>query len=473
MATDAEAGDTGAGDTGAADAGGPEAGPCTSPDFTGAPFGVHCNQMVDALGRSVFIHGINQRVPGVFDNSFTDGRQPHEPLPAFGATDVARMRAIGFNTLRLPVNWSGAEPTEDGGISTSYLDAVDAVVQLCAGAKMNVLIDLHQDDYSKEIGEDGAPLWAIHPPPTQLIGGPLPANDNESAQVLGAYSTFFGATSEGQYLRDRYTAMAVAIAKRFAGDPAVIGFELFNEPFTTDDLLHPLYDEMVPALRAVAPNKLVFWEPYSLRIESGEAETGDGGPIGAGTVYAVHIYQIGSGWQTEAELRQTLTNAQTEAQSWGAPLVVTEYGYDPSSASFATWVNAAQDVAAEVTAGDMLWLWKEESGGYWGLYSFDDAGVPTERAATVQTLTRARLEAVAGLPVSIAYDTTAQKLTVQFIGSAAVTAPNIVSVGAEASPPASAWKATCDGAAVTTSGSDPLQIACAGEGAHVLVVSAQ
>jgi endoglycosylceramidase len=447
-----------------------DAGPCTSPDFAGSPFGIHCNQLVDSQGRTAIIHGINARIPGVFDNSFTDGRQAHEPLPPFGASDVQRMRALGFNTLRLPINWSAVEPTEDGGISTSYLDTVASITAMCAAANLNVLVDLHQDDYSKEIGEDGAPLWAIQPPPTQLLGGPVPSNDNESGQVLSAFSTFFDPTN-GVYLRQRYTAMATAVAARFADDPAVVGFELYNEPYTGDELLHALYDEMVPSMRAAAPKKLLFWEPYSLRIESGAAETGDGGPIGPGTVYAVHIYNIGTAWGNEATLLQTLSNAQGEAQSWGAPLVVTEYGYDPSSSGFAPWVDALQDVASDVGASDMFWLWKEESGGFWGLYSFDDAGVATERPATVRTLTRARLEALAGTLVSVSYDETAQKLEVQFIGSSAITAANVVSVGAEASPPAAQWMATCDGASVQTNGADPLQIPCGGDGSHVLVVT--
>src|SRR5580658_1582081 len=75
-----------------------DAGPCTSPDFTGNPIGVHCNQLVDSLGRTVVLHGMNARVPVVFDNAW-EGGVPHEPIPAFGATDVARMRSIGFNTL--------------------------------------------------------------------------------------------------------------------------------------------------------------------------------------------------------------------------------------------------------------------------------------------------------------------------------------------------------------------------------------
>jgi hypothetical protein len=103
----------------------------------------------------------------------------------------------------------------------------------------------------------------------------------------------------------------------------------------------------------------------------------------------------------------------------------------------------------------------------------DDAGVTgVERPAVVQAMTRARVEAVAGSLVSEAYDPTAHSLEVHYVGASGVTAPNIVSVGAAAVAPASQWKATCDGAAVATNGSDPLQIPCSGPGEHVLVLAA-
>src|SRR5487761_2285054 len=94
-----------------ADGSGPDAGACTSPDFTGSPLGVHCNQLVDSQGRAVLLHGMNARVEGVFDVSFTDGRLPNETVPPFTGADAARIRALGFNALRLPMQWSAVEPT--------------------------------------------------------------------------------------------------------------------------------------------------------------------------------------------------------------------------------------------------------------------------------------------------------------------------------------------------------------------------
>jgi endoglycosylceramidase len=463
-----------------------DAGACTSPDFTGSPLGVHCNQLVDSAGRTVLLHGLNARVNGVFDVSFDDGRLPNEPIPTFTADDAAQIRALGFNALRLPIQWSAIEPTEDGGIDDAYLDTVASVTSLCNAAGLLVLLDLHQDAYSKEIGEDGEPLWAIVPPPTQLLGGPMGGTlpdggtspdlgtRRDSAQVGAAFTTFFDPDA-GQALRDRYTAMAVRVATQFVNDPAVVGFELFNEPLAGDPLEHALYLEMIPAMRAAAPAKLFFWEPDAIRNVFDTAPVGSGTALGPGTVYSPHVYTdafTGIDTFTESSLSKSNTNALAEAQSWGAPLVITEWGFGPTDPRFADYVGYQQDLQEKVLASSFFWLWKETSQGNWGFYDDSDGGL-TERAAVVQAMTRPRLEATAGTLLALAYDASGPSLTVTFLGSAKVTGANVVSIGAGATVPASQWNATCDGAKVATSGSDPLQIACSGPGPHTLVVSAK
>src|SRR5512147_3199528 len=146
-------------------------------------------QLRDADGRIAILRGVNARVDGVFDVTFDDGRVPLEPIPALEAADCRRMRELGLDLLRLPINWSGIEPTR-GSYDEAYLQRVDAAVRCAGDAGVYVMIDLHQDAYSKEIGEDGAPLWAIEPAPTKLLEGPLTDLDKRrtSGQVLQAFS---------------------------------------------------------------------------------------------------------------------------------------------------------------------------------------------------------------------------------------------------------------------------------------------
>jgi len=169
----------------------------------------------DDQGRVRIFRGVNARVAGVFDVTFLDGRLPVEPIPPFGASDAARMREIGFDVLRLPVSWSALEPAP-GWFDPAYLDRVAAVVGTAEGAGIAVLLDLHQDAFSKEIGEDGAPLWAIVPPPTQLLGGPLVdlGARRSSGQTLAAFQTFFAASTSGAgvFLRRAFGVAASRLA---------------------------------------------------------------------------------------------------------------------------------------------------------------------------------------------------------------------------------------------------------------------
>src|SRR6185503_21045614 len=88
------------------------------------------------------------------------GRLPLEPIPTFDGADADRMRELGFNLLRLPINWSALEPVQ-GEYSRAYLDHIAAVVELCAKRDVLVLLDFHQDAFSKEIGQYVAPLWVL------------------------------------------------------------------------------------------------------------------------------------------------------------------------------------------------------------------------------------------------------------------------------------------------------------------------
>jgi hypothetical protein len=69
-------------------------------------------RLVDQRGREVTLRGVNARVNGVFDVTFDDGRLPLEDIPTFDGGDVDRMRDLGFNLLRLPINGSALEPTQ-------------------------------------------------------------------------------------------------------------------------------------------------------------------------------------------------------------------------------------------------------------------------------------------------------------------------------------------------------------------------
>ena len=175
--------------------------------------------------------------------------------------DLAQMRGLGFNFIRLPVNWSQLEPTP-GRYSTPYIDRIAQVVQWAGQQGIYVLIDMHEDSYSRFTPEtapasvpplitptieggghaDGAPPWAV-----LADGAPALAADGEgelNTYVETAFTNFWlnaipkdsagkplpQGAAPGPGLQDHYIGAVAALAARFKGNSSVVGYDLMNEP---------------------------------------------------------------------------------------------------------------------------------------------------------------------------------------------------------------------------------------------------
>ncbi len=462
---------------------------CTAPASAFAPLATRCQHFVDSQGRVVLLHGINARIQGLFDVTFDDGRLPLEPIPPYTLDDARRMRALGFNLLRLPVNWSGLEPVDAGTtrLDAGYLARMHATVDLARQAGLLVLIDFHEDAWSKEIGEDGAPLWAIQPPPTMLLGGPLDdlGARRASAQVLAAFATFFSDAppAVGAQLRTRFAGMAAAVARSFRGDAAVLGYELFNEPIASAAEMLRFNVETAAAVRAADPEHLVVFEPSAARNLIDRAPLATSPFPTAGSVYAPHIYTLslnGTDAQrmamTRSALRPSFSNAVNEAASWHTPMLITEWGYGPDGIRAADYFAFEPDLQDEFGLSAIFWVWKENSQGGWGLFDHDAAtDTWTERAAMRRMLARVMPEAVAGWPSSFGYDRAARRFELRYAGDASVTAPTRVYVPA-AEDFAAAFDVTCDGVAASAmrdAATGIVDVPCAGAGEHVVVIAAR
>ena len=191
----------------------------------------------DSDNRHVIYRGINARIRGVFDVSFSDGRKPLENIPEFTAADLVKMKEIGFNFLRLPVNWSGLAPTPYG-FDKAYVEKIIKVLDLCHQYDVDVLLDMHQDAYSKEIGEDSAPDWAIFPRGYEKNKGGHLGNltlKRISLDTQRAFASFWkNKRVKGKKLWVHYTDAILYLLEHTAKHPAVAGLQIMNEPW----LLH-------------------------------------------------------------------------------------------------------------------------------------------------------------------------------------------------------------------------------------------
>ena len=364
-------------------------------------------RLLDARGREVTLRGVNARAEGIFDVTFTDGRLPLEPIPVFDAGDAARMRAFGFNLLRLPISWSALEPAP-GAYDDAYLDRIAAVVDACASQDILVLLDFHQDAFSKEIGQDGAPRWVLDlllgPNNYPYLGGPLTdlTARRFAPATVDAFKRFF---LDEQGVQERMAAAAQVLARRFRHSRAVLGYETMNEPLALvvpepDAALLAFNVRIANAIRAIDRRHLIAFEPDTVRNLTNHAPIPTARFPVRGALYAPHVYTGVFDFTTftgdPAVLAPSMENAAADASAWGVPLLVGEWGIDPANPHANEWITAELDLQDRVRAHSTFWLWEEISSGHWGLYDGESDVPGGERVARTTALSRIFARAVPG-----------------------------------------------------------------------------
>jgi endoglycosylceramidase len=427
----------------------------------------------DGLGRAVILRGVNVRADGIFDVTFDDGRVPLEHVPELAEADCRRMAELGMRLVRLPLNWSGVEPHKDE-FDEAYLGRVDEAVRCLQKQGVYTLLDLHQDAYSKEIGEDGAPLWAIVPAPTTLLQGPLGDSLDQrrvSKPVLSAFQSFFSATDE-YGLQAQYIEMLTHVARRYAENPWVVGIDLFNEPVTSASALSSFNAKAGKAVRAAAPKMIVVFEPSAFWDRLGGEAVSKKMPV-EGALFAPHIYDlvVGATAQeladvTREALEPSFRTARAEAEDWGTPWMLGEFGAGPAVANYEKYLSLLYDLQDEYLVSSTIWLWKEDSQGRWGF--FDKQGSTwIERPSMVAIASRPYAMRVAGTP------TRTQLVDSRFVVAFenAFDAPHVLFVPERFR----VESVRCDGTLVEVENGGPgmIEVACGTSGSHEISVTLQ
>ncbi len=243
----------------------------TSLDPTTAASALHTDGRFarDGQGRVVVLHGLF----GVWKTSTWDPTDSDTDPAGFTSTDARHVADLGFDLFRLAYFWEGLEPTP-GQVSDRYLDDIARVEHQLAIRNVHVLIDSHQDMYSSVFHGDGFPAWSVHNDGIALVtdsGFPL----NYFTPAVERTFTNFWANDQG--VLDAYDQQLATVARRFAHDPMLLGYDLMNEPFSGEnesacasttgcpewdaDVLSPAEASMGQAVRTATASQLVFYEP--------------------------------------------------------------------------------------------------------------------------------------------------------------------------------------------------------------------
>ncbi|KHK96951.1 hypothetical protein LK09_13520 [Microbacterium mangrovi] len=337
-------------------------------------------RIADGNGNTVLLRGVNV-------NQLVDFYQPRPGVPAtepLTEEDFAQIASYGFDVVRLGISWSALEP-QRGVLDPAYLQRIDEAVRWAGAHRIYVVLDMHQDAWSKEPtppgtncrpgtdpmwGYDGAPAWATiadGTPRCQFTGRDIsPAGDR-------AFQHFFQNTDG---VRDALVRTWGELAGHFAGDPVIAGYDLLNEPgfgeqapLTTSQRLGEYQAHAIRAIRDAGAQQIVFVEPSILWSGLGF----DTGPYPGFTddlniVFSPHLYaesitmDASLGLPTIVSTERQFVLAQRIAAAYRAPLWSGEYGYWGSPEQIQHHIEryaAAEDAHA---LGSAYWVWKQACG---------------------------------------------------------------------------------------------------------------
>jgi endoglycosylceramidase len=330
--------------------------------------------------------------------------------------------AMGANLVRIMAPWSVVEPTAPHGArhtwDEAFLQRLDNAVADFQKKGVNVLIDFHQFHWSPyfakveckqnvtDCNASGVPGW-------YYADGRFPDTKRGESDAKKAFWTTEAARSE-----DGYAAFAGMMAKRYADQPNVVGYEVFNEPHpgglgdstaATDTMLQ-WQAEIRKVIRAVDPGRTVFIMCRGGGEGVGTADLKAFGSLdhlaldyhdyfngipGIGLTSngndwtpswpATHNQQANRYAGTAASQAAVLAVPLRRTTEWKIPLLVGEWGIHTGVPGALEYQRQMLDIFA---SQNISWTrWNLARGGGFGL--LDGTGVPTVEAIQLENALRA------------------------------------------------------------------------------------
>ena len=198
--------------------------------------------------------------------------------------DFSAIASDGFNVVRVPLNYSllysGANTYKASGWSI-----LDNAIMEAKQAHVYVILDMHD-----------APCGQSRLFTANYAGGPTLWQSSEC--------------------QDSTVAIWKAIAERYSQNNTVLGYDLLNEPATTDAQLIALYRRITAAIRQADNNHVIIYEGNGLATDFSIFTS----RFDDDEMLSLHAYGWGSSINTK------LAEYNQYADSLNSPLYVGEYG---------------------------------------------------------------------------------------------------------------------------------------------------
>jgi endoglycosylceramidase len=372
----------------------------------------------------------------------------------------------GLNFVRLLILWAGVEP-QPGVYDSEYLDMIEERLDWFHEADVHVFLDMHQDVYSEFTCGAGAPLWAVRDDgldidcPAQWFLGYFEPG------VQRAFDNFWNYDGEHSDLQDHYADMWAAVATRFKDHPAVLAYDIMNEPHPGSDFdalealgvespdgpsplfdrtkLQPFYQRVINRIREVDADTWIGFESRYGAPGNGMAsyftkldDPRQGSPR---LFYAPHLYSVAmeNDQAYDPESDKTITKWENHRASeiaiMDVPLVAGEWGFHNEWPNADLFMSETLDMYDRLQAGWAYWSW--DPGG-WSWLNPDE----TEKDTT-NLIVRTYPQRIAGIPKEFHFDTETRVFSMTFFDSANAEGATMIYIPAKRFYP--------DGWAVTVS----------------------
>lgn len=283
----------------------------------------------------------------------------------------ARVRAIGLDSIRLPVFWEAIEPAP-GRYSERYLRVLRRQVEAARSAGLHVVVDMHQDVFGEAFGFAGFPAWACDPRHSRAC---RPRSTWFLSYLEPGVMAAFDRLWSDRGLIDALARAWTCLAETLRG-AGVLGYELLNEPFWGSrtpaelerDVLPGVYARLIDAVRAGDPDPLVFLQPtpwcnlgFSTALVRPDRDR---------LVYAPHFYppavEIGLGYGGDRDaLARHLDTVVANAARLRMPCVIGEVGVRRDVPGAEHYLEDVYTLLRERALG--AFYWDLGPGGAYGL----------------------------------------------------------------------------------------------------------
>ena len=310
-------------------------------DGNGGKFFIRGTNLGNWLNPEGYMFGFRKcNSPHFIDEMFRQLVGPEEAANFWAAfkdnyvteADIAFIAATGANTVRLPFHYKlfTAEDYLGSNDPAEGFRRLDAAIGWCRAHGLKVILDMHD-----------------------CPGGQTGANIDDSY----GYPWLF----RSEDLQRQYREIWRAIAARYADEPTVLGYDLMNEPVSSDladkeelnGLLAAVQRGAADAIREVDPNHVIMFAGAQWNTNFAPF---DNFAFGENEMFTCHHYSFGNPVYDDGAVRRYAEVAERA----GVPMYMGETGHNDYG-----WYRAIRESMEGHNIGWTFWPVKMPNGGGW------------------------------------------------------------------------------------------------------------